>query len=99
VSAEDWRRFGEAGGFDQFRRRELPLDAHQWARDPERRGEGLACTACGVTEEEAGQYGGLSTCYSRPGEAEQAGGGTAPGRVPRARPAAGSPPGVTEEAT
>jgi hypothetical protein len=25
---------------------------HDWDRDPQRRGEGLACTVCGVTEAE-----------------------------------------------
>jgi hypothetical protein len=26
---------------------------HEWIRDPERRGEGLACRYCGLTEAEA----------------------------------------------
>lgn len=29
------------------------MNEHDWIRDPERRGEGLACGSCGLTEAEA----------------------------------------------
>ena len=29
------------------------MDEHDWMRDPERRGEGLICRCCGLTEAEA----------------------------------------------
>jgi hypothetical protein len=31
----------------------LETDPHEWIRDPERRGEGLTCRWCGLTEAEA----------------------------------------------
>jgi hypothetical protein len=39
------------------------MDEHDWIRDPDRRGEGLICRCCGLTEAEAeATPGDTSSC-------------------------------------
>lgn len=45
------------------------MDEHDWMRDPERRGEGLVCRCCGLTEAEAEASSGNVASCPRRGEA------------------------------
>jgi hypothetical protein len=42
--------------------REERKEMHEWMRDPERRGEGLVCRQCGVTEAELEATPRLAQC-------------------------------------
>lgn len=44
----------------------VTMDEHDWARDPEHRGEGLICADCGVTEAEAEASPDASYCHADP---------------------------------
>ena len=48
------------------------MDAHEWIRDPDQRGEGLACRWCGITEAEAEALPSTAaTCWPTTGSADQ----------------------------
>jgi len=42
------------------------MDKHEWARDPERRGEGYMCRRCGVTEAEMEDANGRMDACTAP---------------------------------
>lgn len=43
----------------------LAMDEHDWMRDPEKRGEGLICRCCGLTEAEAEALPRMAAMCSR----------------------------------